>query len=351
MPYMGLSSSPLDHVTREVIPLTTSQTMLREPQRLYVRVSDPSEMCDFLESAYGVRLRLAISDTTPPDGEPLLTHARTDVGAFAIEEIELSGDLEAAPDPMHKVVIAWPNRGWVASQCDGIAGKAGAGEVTMMSQPDLPHYARAENLRVTTVLLDPPLVGGVATGLPVTQAPSPIRFSSFQPVDAASARLWQQTVKYVKNTVLADDSLATPLVLGHASRLLAAVTLSTFPNTATVGPTPHDRNDHQPALLRRAIEYIDANTANDISLADVAEAVHVTPRAVQYMFRRNLDMTPMQYLRRIRLQHAHEDLLAGDRTRDSVTAIAARWGFMHTGRFAVLYRETYGRSPHATLRG
>ncbi|WP_156763149.1 AraC family transcriptional regulator, partial [Mycobacterium sp. E787] len=33
-----------------------------------------------------------------------------------------------------------------------------------------------------------------------------------------------------------------------------------------------------------------------------------------------------------------------------VTQIAARWGFAHTGRFAVLYRQTYGQSPHATLK-
>jgi transcriptional regulator GlxA family with amidase domain len=99
-----------------------------------------------------------------------------------------------------------------------------------------------------------------------------------------------------------------------------------------------------------AIEFIDANAENDISLADVGEAVHVTPRAVQYMFRRNLDMTPMQYLRRLRLHHAHQELVAGDRMRETVTEIAARWGFMHTGRFAVLYRETYGQSPHTTLR-
>jgi AraC-like DNA-binding protein len=41
--------------------------------------------------------------------------------------------------------------------------------------------------------------------------------------------------------------------------------------------------------------------------------------------------------------------MAGDRRRDTVSAIAARWGFMHTGRFAILYRQTYGRSPHVTL--
>jgi transcriptional regulator GlxA family with amidase domain len=104
-------------------------------------------------------------------------------------------------------------------------------------------------------------------------------------------------------------------------------------------------------LLRRAMEFMDANVACDIALGDIAEAVHVTPRAVQYMFRRHLETTPLQYLRRLRLHYAHQDLLVGNRQSDTVTDIAARWGFAHTGRFAVLYRQTYGLSPHSTLRG
>jgi transcriptional regulator GlxA family with amidase domain len=151
--------------------------------------------------------------------------------------------------------------------------------------------------------------------------------------------------------VLAEDTIATPLVLGHVSRLLAAVALSTFPNSATTGPTPHDRAENQPVLLRRAIEFIDANVIEDIGLADIAEAVHVTARAVQYMFRRHLDTTPLRYLCEVRLHYAHEDLLIANRRQDTVTAIGARWGFMHTGRFAVVYRQTYGHSPHTTLRG
>ena len=76
--------------------------------------------------------------------------------------------------------------------------------------------------------MDPSLVAGVGMGLPSSQAP-PIRFRSFRPVDAPSGRLWKDTVSYVKNSVLANDTMVTPLVLGRASRLLAAVTVSTFP--------------------------------------------------------------------------------------------------------------------------
>ena len=67
--------------------------------------------------------------------------------------------------------------------------------------------------------------------------------------------------------------------------------------------------------------------------------------------RRHLDTTPLRYLREVRLHYAHEDLLIANRRQDTVTAIAARWGFMHTVAFAVFYRQTYDHSPHTTLRG
>ncbi|OOK72761.1 bacterial regulatory helix-turn-helix s, AraC family protein [Mycobacterium kansasii] len=38
----------------------------------------------------------------------------------------------------------------------------------------------------------------------------------------------------------------------------------------------------------------------NIGVKDVAAVVHLTPRAVQYLFRQQLDTTPTEYLRRIR---------------------------------------------------
>ena len=323
---------------------------IHRPERTQVEITDPADANEFLEDLYGVRLRLSRKQVARAEG-PLLTHARTDVGRFAIDEIYSAGYLEASPDPLNKVVALWTTSGRLSADCDGLTSEAEAGDLALVSQPHLPHHARAQDLCVTSVVLDQPLVAGVATGLPSSQAPLPVRFRSFQPVDAAAARLWKDTVSFVKNSLLADHAVTTPLVLGHASRMLAAVTLSAFPNTAATGPTPHDRTDDKPVLLRRAMEYMDANANSDIGLADIAEAVHVTPRAVQYMFRRHLETTPLQYLRRLRLHYAHQELLVADRMHDTVTDVAARWGFAHTGRFAVLYRQTYGQSPHTTLRG
>jgi AraC-like DNA-binding protein len=320
------------------------------PQRSHAVVSGPAELAELLENAYGARMRSLRIGSSGRRDHPLMTHARIDVGSFALDEIQVSGDVEVSPNPLNKVVAGVVVDGRLASRCNDLVGCATAGEVMMAAQPDLPHHSHAEHLHQIVLLMDPWLFAGIAADMPVDVEPFPIRFSTLTPAEAEAGRRWQKTVKYVKNVVLTDDALATPLILGAVGRLLAAVTLAAFPATATEGWTLHDRNGAQPVLLRRAIEFIEANVIEDIGLGHIAEAVCLTPRAVQYMFRRHLDMTPLQYLRRTRLHYAHTELLAADRECETVTSISARWGFSHTGRFAVFYRQTYGESPHTTLR-
>jgi transcriptional regulator GlxA family with amidase domain len=107
----------------------------------------------------------------------------------------------------------------------------------------------------------------------------------------------------------------------------------------------------QPQTLRRAIAFIHENAHRDIGLSDIAAALDVTPRSVQYMFRRHLATTPLEYLRRVRLDRAHRDLQAADPAVDTVMEIAGRWRFGHPGRFSMAYKEAFGRPPSRTLRG
>ncbi|OBB73001.1 hypothetical protein A5759_17035 [Mycobacterium sp. 852014-52144_SCH5372336] len=316
--------------------------------RSHTEITDPATANQYLGDAYGACLQLSSQSWSSSKGV-LLSHTRVSVGPLTIDDIYVAGYLEARADAPNKVVAVWPTGGRVSSACEGFECRAAKDDVALLSQPYLPFVARSEDLRATAVVLNPSPVVGLANGMSFGEVEGPIRFFRLTPVGAAAARLWKNTVVYVKDNVLADDALATPLVLGHVTRLLAAVTLSTFPNSARVPRScSHDHTDHQPVLLRRAIEFIDANVQRGIGLTDIAEAVHVTPRAVQYMFRRHRATTPLQYLRRARLNYAHRELLAG-RQGATVTEIAARWGFAHTGRFAVLYRQTYGQSPHITL--
>ena len=131
---------------------------------------------------------------------------------------------------------------------------------------------------------------------------------------------------------------------------MAATALATFPNTAVTAPDPHDGADARPDTVRRAVAFIDAHPDIDLTLHDIARAAHVTPRAVQLAFRRQLGTTPTAYLRLVRLDCAHQDLQDAA-NGDTVTDIAYRWGFSSPSRFAQHYRAAYGTSPSDTLRG
>ncbi|MFD0684550.1 helix-turn-helix transcriptional regulator [Actinomadura fibrosa] len=120
------------------------------------------------------------------------------------------------------------------------------------------------------------------------------------------------------------------------------------PDTTTSGTSPTYQG--LPATLRRALAFVDAHAHQDITLADIATAAGVTPRALQYSFRHHTGLSPLTHLRQIRLQRAHHDLTAADPVDGAtVAAIAARWHFRQPGRFAVHYRAAYGRSPRSTL--
>ncbi|HEY7276652.1 MAG TPA: helix-turn-helix transcriptional regulator [Trebonia sp.] len=166
-----------------------------------------------------------------------------------------------------------------------------------------------------------------------------------------AAQQWRTTYAHVRDGMLASpDAAHHPLVRSSAAQLLAAVALSVFPNNALTDPTIEDRHDAHTGNLRRAVEFIDDNAHLDITIADIAAACSVTIRAVQLAFQRHLGTTPMGYLRRVRLEHAHRDLLAADPAHETVTAVAYRWGFPSASRFAAYYRAAYGVTPSCTLR-
>lgn len=108
------------------------------------------------------------------------------------------------------------------------------------------------------------------------------------------------------------------------------------------------RSNAAPRHVKLAEDYMLAHLDQPIALEDVAEAVGVSARALQYAFRRFRGTTPMAFLRDTRLRRAHRDLQAGA-PGTTVTGVAMRWGFSHFGRFAQSYRGLFGCTPRDTL--
>ncbi len=82
----------------------------------------------------------------------------------------------------------------------------------------------------------------------------------------------------------------------------------------------------------------------------LAQEVHLSVRALQYGFKRDFDLPPMAYLKRVRLRRAHAALMASSPEITTVSAVALECGFFHLSRFAATYRQAFGEPPSRTLR-
>jgi AraC-like DNA-binding protein len=104
-----------------------------------------------------------------------------------------------------------------------------------------------------------------------------------------------------------------------------------------------------PHCVKLAEAYIDAHADEAISIARLSEVAGTSARSLHHAFAQFRGVSPMRYLRDIRLERARQDL-QNPGPGDTVTGIALRCGFSQLGRFAGAYRTRFGESPSDTLR-
>lgn len=306
--------------------------------------SDPAAIHRFLATTYDTDLRIHDGN-----GPYHLAHQRFDAGTLAVSALNQTSRLDIEVDGLNALIICRAHSARVDRTCDGATHRFGTGDVFLTARPDRPFNLRWQPGAVELCVLDRAVLAQVAAAAPARR-PGQIRFTDFSAANALRARQWRKIISYVSDVVLTNPDASTQsLVIGNAARMLAAAALSIFPNTAFTDETIEDRRDASTATMRRAITFMEENADRDISVLNIADAAAVSVRAVQLAFRRHLGTTPMAYLRRIRLDRAHRDLLRADPSRDTVSAIASRWGFASHSRFTARYHASYGVPPRETL--
>ena len=144
----------------------------------------------------------------------------------------------------------------------------------------------------------------------------------------------------------AENHLLTSVLLSlrhnHSARLAALEVCK--PGRTTV----------LPRIVRRTQEYMRAHAEAPITLADACTHVGVSARSLQMAFQRHTGVSPMVFLRDLRLDLVRRDLQtgrdpAGDRAVKVMDA-AARYGFLHLGHFAARYRQRFGEAPSQTAQ-
>lgn len=226
---------------------------------------------------------------------------------------------------------------------------AGAGTLAVY-QPEGQGMARwAGGSRMLGVKIDRSAVDHALGDALGRQVRTQVDFAPVMPIDAPLTRSWVNMLWLFTEQFCRPDSLlhqplvAMPFVDGLVRGLLLAVD---HPDREAVmdglGPAP-------PRTIRAAIDIIEAEAHLPTTVSSLAARSHVSVRSLQEGFRSYLGMSPMAYLRDVRLRRAHQTLIESDPSDVTVASIAYRWGFTNLGRFAAAHARRYGEIPSVTL--
>ncbi|MDE1170876.1 MAG: helix-turn-helix domain-containing protein [Verrucomicrobium sp.] len=172
-----------------------------------------------------------------------------------------------------------------------------------------------------------------------------------KPTRAGFSRVARQLVEWGMEVDLTrlEDAYFHSKVLGKEQyaamvRLLEifAQHLSLFANQLLTA-----QSHAEPPLVTRAKQYIEERVGEEISLQDMAAALHVSTFHFCKMFRKATGMTFTEYLSRTRVEKAR-NLLLNPNLR--VSEIAFACGFGSLGHFNRTFKQIAGLSPSAYRR-
>lgn len=103
-------------------------------------------------------------------------------------------------------------------------------------------------------------------------------------------------------------------------------------------------------VVDRACDVLLSQPEQPPSMLQVCSQIGASPRKLEYCFRDVLGVSPLKYLRAVRLNGVRRDLKRQPESSTCVQDIAARWGFWHLGDFSADYKRQFGELPSKTLR-
>ena len=169
-------------------------------------------------------------------------------------------------------------------------------------------------------------------------------------LDTAPGRHVCNTLNYIAQAL--DDplhNLDNSIVLNSLQDLLLTNILMMFPNSCSEQLNGKPKSNAVPHYVKRARDYIHAYAHTAITHETLVQHAGCGYRTLQMAFNAAYGMSPMAYLRSVRLNNAYNDLL-NDADGAGVAEIAMKWGFAHAGRFARIYARQFGVLPSETLR-
>lgn len=102
------------------------------------------------------------------------------------------------------------------------------------------------------------------------------------------------------------------------------------------------RLNPEAALVMRVVEYLQQNLHRPLTRAALAREFHLNAHSLAALFQRYTGQSPIDYLIRLRLEHARLLLRT---TRLGIAEIAERCGYEDAAYFSRLFKQKHGLSP------
>jgi AraC-like DNA-binding protein len=274
------------------------------------------------------------------------------LGPLTVGEIAFGADVRLECGELHNSYhVNIPMSGHIESEHGGVCATADP-EYAAVYQPDvhtvLPYWSA--QTRLLCVKFDRSVVDDALRDVLGHATTTQIDFGHTMQIHSGGGRAWAQMVMMLNDQISRPDSILLAPMVGLPfidSLVRGLLVVADHPyHGAVVKPVGPARS----RLVDTAVEIIEADAHLPLTVSSIAARSHGSVRSLQQGFRREMEMTPMAYVREVRLRRAHRALVESDPSVTTVASIAHQWGFTNLGRFAETHAARYGEPPVVTLR-
>ncbi|MGB6241702.1 MAG: helix-turn-helix domain-containing protein [Castellaniella sp.] len=166
-----------------------------------------------------------------------------------------------------------------------------------------------------------------------------------------SPALYQHMIHTLGQALFAPQSAHTAPTADELQETVLDLLCTAMTQGNRPTPDPHySRIRHNRQIVQQARELVLAQASHRLSITDICRQLHVSRRTLQYSFQAVVGLSPLAYLRILKLNQVRRRLHNTQDFSSRVTQVATTWGFEHLGQFSQDYRRLFGECPSATLK-
>lgn len=159
-----------------------------------------------------------------------------------------------------------------------------------------------------------------------------------------SYREIHQTVWTLFDAISTQNTGYQLIVLGALYQFIGTVFSGNYYNPV---PTQPPRDHRRIVQLKTALEFMESSYNRQISLAEIADSVHMSPKYFCRFFQEMTHRTPVDYLNYYRIERACYQLVTTDQ---SITEVAYNSGFNDLSYFIKTFKKYKGTTPKQYLK-